>query len=87
MVHKAVSPHVYFLTSTMRSFQGMQHQISEVATKIEAARLLVYNAARLKEAGRPMVMEAAMAKYFSSEVSEYEISVKEKLLVTPNVSK
>ena len=46
----------------------MQHQISDVATKLEAARLLVYNAARLKEAGKPMVMEAAMAKYYASEV-------------------
>lgn len=50
-------------------FQGMQHQISDVATKLEAARLLVYNAARLKEAGKPMVMEAAMAKYYASEVA------------------
>lgn len=48
----------------------MQHQISDISTKIEAARLLVYNAARLKEAGQPFVMEAAMAKYFASEVSE-----------------
>lgn len=44
----------------------MQHQISQVATQIECARLLVYNAARLKEAGLPFVKEAAMAKYFSS---------------------
>lgn len=50
-------------------FQGMQHQIADVSTKLEAARLLVYNAARLKEAGKPMVMEAAMAKYYSSEVA------------------
>ena len=46
----------------------MQHQIADVSTKLEAARLLVYNAARLKEAGKPMVMEAAMAKDYSSEV-------------------
>lgn len=51
------------------NFQGMQHQISDVATKLEAARLLVYNAARLKEAGKPMVMEAAMAKYYASEIA------------------
>ncbi len=49
-------------------FQGMQHQIATVATQIEAARLLVYNAARLKEAGKNFIKEAAMAKYFSSEV-------------------
>ncbi|KAJ8013637.1 hypothetical protein DPEC_G00031880 [Dallia pectoralis] len=50
-------------------FQAMQHQISHVATQIEAARLLTYNAARLKEAGRPFIKEACMAKYFSSEVA------------------
>ena len=46
----------------------MQHQISDIYTKLEAARLLTYNAARLKEQNKPMVMEAAMAKYYSSEV-------------------
>lgn len=46
----------------------MQHQIANVATQIEAARLLTYNAARLKEAGRPFIKEACMAKYYSSEV-------------------
>ncbi|XP_072279257.1 short/branched chain specific acyl-CoA dehydrogenase, mitochondrial [Pyxicephalus adspersus] len=50
-------------------FQGMQHQISHVATQLEAARLLTYNAARLREAGRPFRKEACMAKYFSSEVA------------------
>ncbi len=49
-------------------FQGMQHQISDIAVQIEAARLLVYNAARLKEAGKPFIKEAAMAKYYASEV-------------------
>lgn len=44
----------------------MQHQIAQVATQIEAARLLVYNACRLKEAGLPFVKEAAMAKYYAS---------------------
>ncbi|EDO36861.1 predicted protein [Nematostella vectensis] len=48
---------------------AMQHQIAEVRTKIEAARLLVYNAARRKEAGLPVVREGAMAKYFASEVA------------------
>lgn len=47
----------------------MQHQIAHVATQLEAARLLTYNAARLKEAGRPFVKEACMAKYFAAEVS------------------
>lgn len=51
-------------------FQGMQFQYARVATEIEAARLLVYNAARLKDAGRPFVKEAAMAKLFASEVAE-----------------
>ena len=41
-----------------------------MATEIEAARLLVYNAARLRDAGLPFLTEAAMAKYFSSEVAE-----------------
>lgn len=46
----------------------MQHQIATVATQIEAARLLVYNAARLKKAGLNFTKEAAMAKYYASEV-------------------
>ncbi|KAG1945341.1 short/branched chain specific acyl-CoA dehydrogenase, mitochondrial isoform X1 [Pimephales promelas] len=50
-------------------FQGLQHQIAHVATQLEAARLLTYNAARLKEAGRPFIKEACMAKYFSAEVA------------------
>jgi butyryl-CoA dehydrogenase/short/branched chain acyl-CoA dehydrogenase len=51
-------------------FQGVQFQIAEMATDIEAARLLVYNAARLRDAGLPFVTEAAMAKYFASEIAE-----------------
>jgi alkylation response protein AidB-like acyl-CoA dehydrogenase len=51
-------------------FQGIQFQIAEAATQIEAARLLVYNAARLKDAGQDFLKEAAMAKYFSSQVAE-----------------
>ena len=47
----------------------MQHQIARVATEIEAAKLLVYNAARLSEAGKPFIKEAAMAKYYASEVA------------------
>lgn len=50
-------------------FQGMQHQIADIAVQIECARLLVYNAARLKEAGKPFIKEAAMAKYYSSEIA------------------
>jgi short/branched chain acyl-CoA dehydrogenase len=44
----------------------MQHQIAQVATEIECARLLVYNAARLVEAGQPYVKQASMAKYYAS---------------------
>ena len=51
-------------------FQGMQFQYARVAMELEAARLLVYNAARLKDAGKPFVKEAAMAKLFASEVAE-----------------
>ncbi|WVR06524.1 hypothetical protein IAU60_003555 [Kwoniella sp. DSM 27419] len=51
-------------------FQGMGFQFAEVATEIEAARLLTYNAARLKEEGRPFTKEAAMAKYFASVVAQ-----------------
>ena len=46
----------------------MQHQIAYVATQIEAARLLIYNAARKREAGLPVIKEGAMAKYYASEV-------------------
>jgi alkylation response protein AidB-like acyl-CoA dehydrogenase len=51
-------------------FQGMQFQYARVAMEIEAARLMVYNAARLKDAGKNFVKEAAMAKLFASEVAE-----------------
>ncbi len=51
-------------------FQAMQFQLAEMATDIEAARLLVYNAARLKDSGQDFLKEAAMAKYFSSQVAE-----------------
>jgi len=46
----------------------MQHQIASLATEIEAARLLTYNAARLRDANLPFVKQAAMAKLYSSEV-------------------
>jgi len=56
-------------------FQGMQFQYARLAMEIEAARLLVYNAARLKDAGQPFVKEAAMAKLFASEVAERTASL------------
>ncbi|HEX6938168.1 MAG TPA: acyl-CoA dehydrogenase [Longimicrobiales bacterium] len=51
-------------------FQGVQFQLAQMRTEIEAARLLVYNAARLKDAGRPFLTEAAMAKLFASQVAQ-----------------
>ncbi len=51
-------------------FQGVQFQLAQMATDLEAARLMVYNAARLKDAGRPFAREAAMAKLFSSQVAD-----------------
>jgi butyryl-CoA dehydrogenase/short/branched chain acyl-CoA dehydrogenase len=51
-------------------FQGVQFQLAQMATEIEAARLLVYNAARLKDRGLPFLMEAAQAKLFSSQVAQ-----------------
>ncbi|MEJ7605814.1 MAG: acyl-CoA dehydrogenase family protein, partial [Bryobacteraceae bacterium] len=55
---------------TIGEFQGVQFEIAEMAVNIEAAKLLVYNAARLRDAGQPFVTEAAMAKYFASEIAE-----------------
>lgn len=51
-------------------FQGVQFQIAQMATELEAARLMVYNAARLKDVGQPFLQEAAMAKLFSSQVAQ-----------------
>jgi len=51
-------------------FQGVQFQLAEMATQIEAARLLVYNAARLKDAGEDFLMQAAQAKLYSSEIAQ-----------------
>jgi alkylation response protein AidB-like acyl-CoA dehydrogenase len=51
-------------------FQAMQFQLAEMATEIEAARLMVYNAARLKDNGSEFLKEAAMAKYYASQVAE-----------------
>jgi alkylation response protein AidB-like acyl-CoA dehydrogenase len=52
------------------NFQAVQFQIAEMAVEIEAARLLVYNAARRKDAGQPFLKEAAIAKLYSSRVAE-----------------
>jgi butyryl-CoA dehydrogenase/short/branched chain acyl-CoA dehydrogenase len=51
-------------------FQAVQFTLAEMAMEIEAAKLMVYNAARLKDAGQPYVREAAMAKLFASQVAE-----------------
>ena len=55
---------------SISAFQGMQFQLAEMAIQVETARLMVYNAARLKDAGQDFVKEAAMAKYHSSQVAE-----------------
>src|SRR5467141_316713 len=55
---------------SINEFQGVQFQLAEMATDLEAARLMVYNAARMKDAGQNFVKEAAMAKLFSSRVAE-----------------
>jgi len=51
-------------------FQGVQFQLAQMKIEIEAARLLVYNAARLKDAGEDFIQQAAIAKYFASQVAE-----------------
>jgi len=56
-------------------FQGVQFQLARAATDIEAARLLVYNAARLRDAQQPFLKEAAMCKLFASEVAERTASL------------
>jgi alkylation response protein AidB-like acyl-CoA dehydrogenase len=55
---------------TIAEFQGVQFQLAQMATDLEAARLMVYNAARLKDAGQPFAQQAAMAKLFSSQVAD-----------------
>jgi alkylation response protein AidB-like acyl-CoA dehydrogenase len=55
---------------TIAEFQGVQFELARAATDVEAARLLVYNAARLRDAGRPFLSEAAMCKLYSSEAAE-----------------
>ena len=51
-------------------FQAMRFQLADMATEVEAARLMVYNAARLRDAGEPFLQQAAMTKYFASHVAE-----------------
>jgi alkylation response protein AidB-like acyl-CoA dehydrogenase len=55
---------------SISEFQGIQFQIAQMATELEAARLMVYNCARMKDAGVPFVKEAAMTKLFASQVAE-----------------
>jgi alkylation response protein AidB-like acyl-CoA dehydrogenase len=61
-------------------FQAVQHQIARAAVELEAAKLTVYNAARLRDAGRPFLTEAAICKVFSSEVAERVSSLAVNLL-------
>jgi alkylation response protein AidB-like acyl-CoA dehydrogenase len=56
-------------------FQGVQFQIARAATDLDAARLMVYNAARLRDAGQPFLKEAAMCKLFASEMAEHVTSL------------
>jgi alkylation response protein AidB-like acyl-CoA dehydrogenase len=59
----------------LSDFQAIQFQLAQARTELEAARLMVYNAARLKDAGRDIAMEGAMAKLFSSQVAERVTSI------------
>jgi alkylation response protein AidB-like acyl-CoA dehydrogenase len=59
----------------LSDFQAIQFQLAQARTELEAARLMVYNAARLKDAGEDIAMEGAMAKLFSSQVAERVTSI------------
>lgn len=59
---------------SIASFQGVQFQIAQIATEVEAARLMVYNCARMKDAGEDFVKQAAMTKLFTSQVAEHVTS-------------
>ena len=61
-------------------FQAMQFQLAEMATEIEAARLMVYNAARLKDGGQEFRKEAAMSKYFAAQMAERVASLAVEVL-------
>ena len=56
--------------NSISKFQGVQFQLAQMEVKLEAAKLTVYNAARLKDAGQPFIREAAISKYYVSEVAE-----------------
>ena len=56
--------------SRIADFQGVQFQLAQMRTEVEATRLMVYNSARLKDAGRDFVVEAAMAKLYASQVAQ-----------------
>jgi short/branched chain acyl-CoA dehydrogenase len=55
---------------SIADFQGVQFELAEMAVDVEASRLLTYNAARLRDSGQPFLTEAAMAKYFASQIAE-----------------
>ena len=55
---------------SISEFQAVQFQLAQAATELEAARLMTYNAARLRDAGKPFLMEGAMAKLYSSQMAE-----------------
>ncbi len=59
----------------LAEFQGVQFQLAQARTEVEAARLMVYNATRLKDAGRDIAMEGAMAKLYASQVCERVTSI------------
>jgi alkylation response protein AidB-like acyl-CoA dehydrogenase len=59
----------------LAEFQGIQFQLAQARTETEAARLMVYNAARLKDAGEDIALEGAMAKLFASQVAERVTSI------------
>jgi alkylation response protein AidB-like acyl-CoA dehydrogenase len=61
-------------------FQGVQFQVARAATELEAARLMVYQAARLRDSGRPFLKQAAMCKLFASEMAEHVTSLAVQLL-------
>lgn len=65
---------------SISEFQGVQFQIAQMATEIEAARMMVYNAARMKDAGMNFVKEAAMTKLFASQVAERVASLSVEIL-------
>lgn len=66
----AYSRHRKQFGKVISEFQGVQFEIADMATSVEASRLLVYNAARLRDAGHPFLTEAAMSKYFGSLIAE-----------------